>query len=108
MKVSRGLGTDPFVAGVQSALESLTANGCPGLTSITLQLPKAMALKELSISGKMCAGHSSTQVSLRLTVEHMHCWCWRAGVWNLENPIESAVVLIAVLIALSGVQGADI
>ena len=93
VKVSRGLGTYVLVAGVQSALETLTANGCSGLSTITLQLPKAMALKELSISGRMCAGHSSSQVSLRLTVEHMHCRCWRAGFWNLGNLIESAVVL---------------
>lgn len=32
-------------------LESVTANQCGGLTSVALQLPKTMPLKELSISG---------------------------------------------------------
>lgn len=37
---------------VQTSLESLIANQCSGLTSVALQLPVAMPLKELSISGK--------------------------------------------------------
>ena len=35
----------------QSMLESLTANQCFGLTSVALQLPPTLPLKELSISG---------------------------------------------------------
>ena len=36
---------------MQSMLENLTANQCSGLTSVVLQFPKTLPLKELSISG---------------------------------------------------------
>jgi hypothetical protein len=39
---------------LQGVLQAMTANQCPELGSVTLQLPKAAALHSLSLSGECC------------------------------------------------------
>ena len=68
---------------VQSMLESLTANQCVGLTSVALQLPKTLPLKELSVSGNAhaascCCPFFAAEKDVHAKVSPKCADCWIA------------------------------